>query len=507
MQTALKGPSALTQVPHAHFGNLTSIDRDEMETLRALRRTIRRYVENDNERRPLAVAVFGPPGAGKSFGVKQIANEVFGGKPCFLEFNLSQFSSAVDLIGAFHQVRDKVLEGAIPVVFWDEFDSNEYAWLQYFLAPLQDGKFQEGQITHALSRCIFVFAGGTSRDFEHFGPLPEPRTMADKEARQTRWENAEHKKADEKNQREFILKKGPDFISRLDAYFNVLGPNQRMQYDFKSGLWDRLDKSDVGFPIRRALLLRSIIGADTDSPLRIETSLLDVLLRVGGYRHGTRSMEKIILPLRGASGETLRRANLPPRTVLNHHLENADEPEQIFSENEKFRSEENLLRVAAAVNETYLRTVEGNPPDSDYLMAFEKLGAWEKATNVAAANRLPEILALAGLCLAEGAATLEEEAEVHRQLQHHLPVLAEREHELWMEFHFLNSWNFSETKDKSKRRHHLLKPFTEPCSELDIKEKDKDYKAILAYPQLAKLAGYKIEFIGVHGSKSFNETS
>ncbi len=99
---------------------------------------------------------------GKSFGTKEIAKEVVGAKTPFLEFNLSQFKGVEELIGAFHQVRDKVLEGDTPVVFWDEFDSGSYRWLQYLLAPMQDGKFQEGQITHPIGKCIFVFAGATS---------------------------------------------------------------------------------------------------------------------------------------------------------------------------------------------------------------------------------------------------------------------------------------------------------------------------------------------------------
>jgi len=46
------------------------------------------------------------------------------------------------LNGAFHQVRDLALSGRTPVVFWDEFDSRELLWLQYLLAPMQDGRFQ-----------------------------------------------------------------------------------------------------------------------------------------------------------------------------------------------------------------------------------------------------------------------------------------------------------------------------------------------------------------------------
>ena len=121
----------------------------------------------------------------------------------FLEFNLSQFSNPGELVGAFHQVRDKVLEGKLPVVFWDEFDSENYKWLQFLLAPMQDGKFQEGQ--YASDRTlIVVFAGATSYTFENFGPIkPAPGDAS-----------AKNSYAD------FILKKGPDFISRLHGSLN-----------------------------------------------------------------------------------------------------------------------------------------------------------------------------------------------------------------------------------------------------------------------------------------------
>ena len=33
------------------------------------------------------------------------------------------------------------------------------------LAPMQDGRFQHGQLNHSIGKCVFVFAGGTSLSF------------------------------------------------------------------------------------------------------------------------------------------------------------------------------------------------------------------------------------------------------------------------------------------------------------------------------------------------------
>ncbi len=56
-----------------------------------------------------------------------------------LEFNLSQFSGPEEIIDALHRVRDVVLSGKIPLVFWDEFDSRlkdqDLGWLRFFLSP------------------------------------------------------------------------------------------------------------------------------------------------------------------------------------------------------------------------------------------------------------------------------------------------------------------------------------------------------------------------------------
>ncbi|MBF0527602.1 MAG: AAA family ATPase, partial [Deltaproteobacteria bacterium] len=127
-RVAIFGPKKLIEAPVARFGELLTPDRDEIEALNNIKLLINDYHNLNDGRKPLSLAAFGPPGAGKSFGIKQIVLEVLDEKTPFLEFNLSQFKDVGDLIGAFHQIRDKVLEGHMPVVFWDEFDSGNYRW-------------------------------------------------------------------------------------------------------------------------------------------------------------------------------------------------------------------------------------------------------------------------------------------------------------------------------------------------------------------------------------------
>ncbi|MFM7057755.1 MAG: hypothetical protein ACKO2P_12625 [Planctomycetota bacterium] len=293
-QVALSGQSLLQNTPYLQFGKLFSIDRGEMESLRTLERLLTRYREDRKATKPLSIAAFGQPGSGKSFGVKQLAGALF--DDCLLlEFNLSQFTDATALNGLFHQIRDAVLDGRLPLVFWDEFDSRDLYWLQYLLAPMQDGKFQEGQITHPIGKCIFVFAGGTRHRFEDFGEPPE--TLQGEEQRQV-WRD------------DFVGQKGPDFKSRLAGYINVMGPNQNMA-----------SAEDLTFPVRRALLLRTQLGLKPDEPLNIDRGLLEAFLRIDRYLHGARSIEKIAEQVRQSSRNGMfTKSDVPPAHQLALHV-------------------------------------------------------------------------------------------------------------------------------------------------------------------------------------------
>ena len=485
-RVALLGTAALADVPFARFGKLFTADRDEIEALRNLKRLMETYAEADSETRPLSLAVFGPPGAGKSFGIKQIADTVIEEKRrAVLEFNLSQFDDPEDLIGAFHQVRDRVLDGKLPIVFWDEFDSQDYRWLQYLLAPMQDGKFQEGQITHPIGRCVFVFAGATSYTCENFGPPDQPAsdTLTDREAHRA-------------TVARFRLKKGPDFKSRLHGFLNVLGPNPRQR--FNGHAWED-DPTDVCFPLRRAILLRSMLGLMTDGSsgkrLEMDAGLLAALLEVGHYRHGSRSFEKIADALKQASTRGARRgfhrSSLPSDEVLAMNVDSLVRFKHLLDHSALIQPHAPLL--AAAI---HARWLESAAPENIFKKVFEDLPAEAKGDNLAAALRIPDILALVGLDLVPADDSRPPVEGVDQILANHLETMADEEHRGWMEVRLKNGWRPCDRTDdpqaRKAQRQARMSDCLVPYAALPKDEQDKDRGTILWYPKAAALVGFKI---------------
>ncbi len=83
------GP-ALKGMPVGRFGALLTADRREIEGFRSVQNLIAEYCALPRPPRPLSIAVFGPPGSGKSFAVKQLARSLHAGEVEKLTFNLSQ---------------------------------------------------------------------------------------------------------------------------------------------------------------------------------------------------------------------------------------------------------------------------------------------------------------------------------------------------------------------------------------------------------------------------------
>jgi hypothetical protein len=470
--------SQLKGVPFGCFGDLTTVDRQEIESLRSIRALASEYLAQQKPKRPLSVAAFGPPGAGKSFGITQLALALRPGEIEVREFNMSQLRSTDELLSAFHQVRDIGLSGKIPLIFWDEFDSafeEPFGWLKYFLAPMQDGKFLHGNLPHPIGRAVFVFAGGTSPTLEEFG-----------------------RGLDEEVRRAVKL---PDFVSRLRGYINVLGPNPLPGRD------------DPHFTLRRAILLRSMLKRDAkqidskEEGLRIDSGILRALLETTRYKHGARSMESIIAMCRLESKSRFERSALPAPSQLDLHVDGKNflalvhQPEG-----------DRLDRMAEEAHNIYRKAMEDagwkygpernkelktNPNITD----FDKLSERIKESNRDQVRDIFRKLEHIGCSMApakESEPLYEFSAEDEEEL-------ASLEHTRWMREMARGGWYWGPADAEKTKLHACMLPWKtnelEPyagfldhlgTAELPKDEKDKDRVAVHNIPRILKRGGYTV---------------
>jgi len=263
-----RGSSELKEV--TEIGDLKLPEGDEAKKCLQIMKILKEYVVRKKVSSPFSVAVFGPPGSGKSFYVKQILEYLktelakdnvrqFVSKQVVV--NLSQLSSHKELADAFHKSGED--EEITRVFFFDEFDTPlngiPLGWLRWFLAPMQDGQFFCDGMTISIKKAIFVFAGGTAATFDEFRERAESSS-------------------------DFREKKVPDFISRLRGFIDIQGINQ----------WKE-DRS-----LRRALVLSSLLERrwpklrKEGEGFPIDEKLAGKLLSKAHFAHGVRSMEALL---------------------------------------------------------------------------------------------------------------------------------------------------------------------------------------------------------------------
>src|SRR5215813_4302330 len=420
---------ALKDIPLGEFGDLLTADRREIESYRSVSALIREYCAQERPDRPLSIAVFGPPGSGKSFGISEVAKAVYK-EIKKLTFNLSQLSDPKELLGALHQVRDEALTGSIPLVFWDEFDTafnnQPLGWLRYFLAPMQDGKFQDGQITHPIGRSIFVFAGGTSSSRREFELNIKSEKLRDV--------------------------KGSDFISRLKGFIDIMGPNPV----------EEANEGDPSYIIRRAILLRSLFErkmphlfkwSDKKGELRIDDGVLRAFLTISRYRHGARSMESIIEMSRLARKSTFERSALPPEAQLDLHVNG-----RVFlAIVQQIRLVEELAREVHKQFCEYLQKDGfrlGPKTDNELkthssLVPFEKLPEDEKNQNRNWVRHLQDKLSAIGCVMIPARNNESLFGFSHEEIE----LMAEMEHERWVKEKLENKWKYAPETNKAKLEH------------------------------------------------------
>jgi hypothetical protein len=487
-----QGAKALKSVPTAKFGALQTYDRCEIESYRALHTLLRDYLCARSAQRPLSIAVFGPPGAGKSFGVKEVAAALKGQRDCKevqeLTFNLSLYQKPEELAGAFHLVRDAALRGKVPLVFFDEFDNSleqqPLGWLRHFLAPMQDGEFLDRGAPHPIGQAIFVFAGGTCGTYREFAS--HPGIESDR----------------------FKALKGPDFLSRLRATLDIPSLNflTASEAEIKKGqIIQPLGTFDpygpvVGFPCQAAILLRraNILAFNlpkkgpnlkrADGSLAIKPEVLRALLHLPQFEHGNRSFEALLDMSHLAGAADYIASLLPPPFQMSLHA-NAQHMAQLVSTDFPFPPKE-LDLIAEEIHKAYLaerRRKKLFVASKASHKKWKLLSEFYRDRNRAAAISIPDKLRFIGLWFRKTSGKPSSTFPLDLQKRPRLiERLAQAEHDRWIADQRSQGYVYGPIEDHALLTH----PDVKPWSELSKQKKDQDRDAVRSIPKFLAAGGY-----------------
>jgi len=488
-QLALKKtpPEELDGVPLGKFGKLRTYDRSEIESYRAIFNLMEEYLALSEPKRPLCFAVFGPPGSGKTFGVHQVAEAVAGDRVKIekLTFNLSQFQSPQELAPALHRVRDEVLRGRVPLVFFDEFDSSigstRLFWLKYLLAPMEDGQFVEQGVAHPIGKAIFVFAGGISHSYEDFiGSSPAAAGALDPEDY-------------------FRAAKGKDFVSRLRGYLNIRGINHGEEYRGPALL-------------RRAGALRFHLKAkaprlfDAGGTLHIDPGVLRAFLQVPAFEHGMRSMEALVDMSLLSCRDGYEPGCLPSPAQLKLHVVpmQSNAPGMGFLDLVHAESpwpRDARERIAEEIHKHYLecRDADGTrDPKKASHKPWKDLDEFYRDSNRAQADDIPRKLRLLVLDYmpkesATGMAQVTEQDLSGKDWEPKVVAAARAEHERWYAERRRQGWTYGKKEDPVAKTHPCMLPWDEiKPDEKGNDPRQKDIDSIRALPRYVQAAGYVV---------------
>lgn len=253
-----------------------------VEDIKKVIRLLEGYHGDRTADRPLSIAVFGPPGSGKSTFVKKIITAVKGCSLVATE-NLTQHTNSETLAQVFVTAPDPSMT---PVYFFDEFDAardgRPLGWLSWFLAPMEDGAVQVDGKAKEIGKAVFIFAGGTANSLDEFN---------------------QHAQIDPENYR---ARKVPDFISRLSGSVDIGGLNE-------------LGDERI---IPRALALRYQLK---DDPTQLDEGQIRQVLTNGHFVHGNRSLRTLVAAWDKKKG----RPDLP-RAILDQHFSRGELDGQVI---------------------------------------------------------------------------------------------------------------------------------------------------------------------------------
>jgi len=274
-------------------------------------------------------------------------------------------------------------------------------------------------------------------------------------------------------QEKFKKVKGPDFLSRLRGYINILGPN------WAGGI-------DSSYIFRRGIFLRSILEMKNKNifngnKLQIDHGILRAFLRIPHYKHGVRSMEAIIDMSILADRKKFEVSALP----INHldlHV-NKEQFMSIVLRDRLFKESIENLSI-----EIYQQSLQNNIQKKEKyrnILKWEELDENTKDSNRRKAQNIIDNLHNIGY---DYIPKLKGKSNFVNFTKEEFEILAEMEHDRWTLEKLSNGWIYGPKKDVKQK----TTPFIVPWTELDDLKKSRDRDRVSKIPAYLEKFGFEL---------------
>jgi hypothetical protein len=286
---------------------------------------------------------------------------------------------------------------------------------------------------------------------------------------------------DEEEYRRFLLgfkrAKGPDFLSRLRGYVNILGPNQTNK------------QRDQLFIVRRAMLLRALLENKTPHLIndrgeaQIDNGVLRALLKIPRYKHESRSMEAILEMSLLANAKKWEQSYLPSKEQLKLHVD-----EEAFLRHlmhDTFFSEKiESLAIAIHEKDRELSEREINI-DPEFLKKWEELTEEAKECVRDQARRIPDALRTINYDVV----SVKETPTFVEFTENELNTLAAYEHTHWCRYQKKTGWKKGVAREKRGK----CDPALVNWNALPQGNKYRVNQMVAIWPEILANANFKIE--------------
>ncbi|SMR46048.1 unnamed protein product [Zymoseptoria tritici ST99CH_1E4] len=463
-QIVTTGPEkALARCPLQRFADLYSVERAEQESLRAVVDAVRERLRSNN-RRPTSIGLLGPSGSGKKFVASNLAKHFAANANVKqLTFN-ARILRPDDLLALCHTIRDQTAAGLLTVVSFENFEAvllPGHELLNDFLILMRDGLFTDRGHVRSLGHPLLFFL--VNQEVPTMDGAPTPTTQ------------------------DFGGRKAVDDSVLLDYLHGVVrisGPNQ-------SGVHDKM------FCIRRATMLRQMLiqkfpHLEKNGTIKIDEAVLHALLLVPGYKHGLRSLDKILSTSRLSGRTKFDISALPPEEQLQLHVDG-----RIFMSFLRSPKLPAALRekLAHGLFEAYKKKrieMSRTPSEKEALESDPSMYDWDelapelKESTRAQADDIPRKLRAVN-CFMLGSERGEPLIHVPEFTVEELDMLSEMEHERFNAERLQRQWRMG-PRSSGKR----TTPFLVPWRDLSKDWQDVDRVMVECVPRVLATAGWKI---------------